>query len=98
MITKHGLPDRSSSVEDPTGPISPMCMVRFLNGSMNQKKAGKQWAVACDEPGDATQSLLPDEEDPDHDNARIKRALGERFWPVDGVPSGTLATSMPTAT
>lgn len=34
------------------------------------KKAGKQWALAVDEPGDAQHSLLPDAENPAHDNAR----------------------------
>ena len=34
------------------------------------KKAGKLWAVAVDEPGDAQHSLVPDADDPDHDNAR----------------------------
>jgi len=34
------------------------------------KKAGKVWAVACDEPGDHRHSLIPDAEDPNHDNAR----------------------------
>jgi hypothetical protein len=36
--------------------------------------AGKPWVVACDEPGDATHSLITDEEDPTRDNAR-KNAL-----------------------
>ena len=36
--------------------------------------AGKPWVVACDEPGDATHSLITDAEDPTHDNAR-KNAL-----------------------
>lgn len=31
---------------------------------------GKTWAVACDEPGDAQHSLVPDAENPKHDNAR----------------------------
>lgn len=31
---------------------------------------GKTWAVACDEPGDAQHSLLPDDEDPEHNDAR----------------------------
>ena len=31
---------------------------------------GRPWAVAVDEPGDAQHSLLPDAEDPDHDDAR----------------------------
>lgn len=34
------------------------------------KAAGKVWAVACDEPGDHRHSLIPDAEDPEHDNAR----------------------------
>ncbi len=37
-------------------------------------RAGKIWAVAVDEPGDASYSLLPDSLNPDHDNAR-KNAL-----------------------
>ena len=41
-----------------------------------QKSAasGKPWVVACDEPGDATHALIPDNEDSTHDNAR-KNAL-----------------------
>ncbi|GGZ24545.1 hypothetical protein GCM10007049_16150 [Echinicola pacifica] len=42
-------------------------VLRILEDS---KEAGKQWAVACDEPGDAQHSLLPDAEDPAHDHAR----------------------------
>ncbi len=38
------------------------------------QEAGKPWAIACDEPGDAQHSLITDEEDPNHDNAR-KNAL-----------------------
>ncbi len=38
------------------------------------QEAGKTWAVACDEPGDATHSLVPDKDNPNHDNAR-KNAL-----------------------
>jgi len=37
-------------------------------------KAGKLWAVAVDEPGDAQHSLLPDSENPEHNLAR-KNAL-----------------------
>jgi hypothetical protein len=37
---------------------------------------GKPWVVACDEPGDATHSLLTDGEDSDHDNARIHGLWG----------------------
>ena len=42
-------------------------VLRILNES---EKAGKIWAVACDEPGDHRHSLIPDSEDPAHDNAR----------------------------
>ncbi len=34
------------------------------------KIAGKIWAVAVDEPGDAQHSLITDEENPEHNNAR----------------------------
>jgi len=34
------------------------------------KETGKVWAVAVDEPGDHRHSLIPDSENPDHDNAR----------------------------
>lgn len=37
-------------------------------------QAGKPWVVACDEPGDASHSLVTDAENPTHDNAR-KNAL-----------------------
>ncbi len=37
---------------------------------------GKTWAVACDEPGDATHSLLTDGEDPDHIHARTNGLWG----------------------
>jgi len=47
--------------------------LKWLNSS---KEAGKQWAVAVDEPGDAGHSLVPDSENPDHDNARINGLWG----------------------
>ncbi len=48
---------------------------RNVHGSVlrifNEAEAkGKTWAVACDEPGDAQHSLLPDDEDPEHNDAR----------------------------
>jgi len=39
-------------------------------------KAGKPWPVACDEPGDATHSLVPDKDNPAHDNVRINALWG----------------------
>lgn len=50
------------------------------------KTAGKVWAVACDEPGDAQHALLPDAEDPDHDNARQNALWGNLIaggWGVE---------------
>ncbi len=47
---------------------------RTLNYIRRSVDAGKPWVVACDEPGDATHSLITDAEDPSHDNAR-KNAL-----------------------
>lgn len=40
------------------------------------KEAGKQWAVAVDEPGDAQHSLLTDTEDPGHDVPRRNALWG----------------------
>lgn len=42
-------------------------VLRILNDS---KEAGKIWAVACDEPGDAQHALITDAEDPKHNDAR----------------------------
>jgi hypothetical protein len=48
--------------------------------------AGKIWAVACDEPGDAQMALVPDRVNPNHDNAR-QNALWGHFlaggWGVE---------------
>ena len=38
--------------------------------------AGKIWAVACDEPGDASHALITDEEDPEHFYARTNGLWG----------------------
>lgn len=38
--------------------------------------AGKIWPVACDEPGDPTHALIPDDEDPEHFNARTNGLWG----------------------
>ncbi len=45
-----------------------------LNYLRRSVAAGKPWVVACDEPGDASHSLITDAEDPTRDNAR-KNAL-----------------------
>lgn len=37
---------------------------------------GKVWAVACDEPGDASHSLITDDEDPEHFHARTNGLWG----------------------
>ncbi len=39
-------------------------------------EAGKPWACAVDEPGDAQHSLVPDKDDPTHDNARKNAMWG----------------------
>lgn len=49
---------------------------RALHWIEESGKAGKQWAVSVDEPGDAQHALIPDSEDPDHDNARINGLWG----------------------
>ncbi len=40
------------------------------------REAGKVWAVACDEPGDASHSLITDSEDPGHFKARTNGLWG----------------------
>lgn len=47
--------------------------LRYLRRSVD---AGKPWVVACDEPGDAQHSLITDDEDPKHDNARMNALWG----------------------
>ncbi|MFW6170599.1 MAG: DUF5060 domain-containing protein [Planctomycetota bacterium] len=43
---------------------------------LRSEATGKPWVVACDEPGDAQHALITDDEDPDHDNARINGLWG----------------------
>jgi hypothetical protein len=49
---------------------------RTLDYVTRSAAAGKPWAVACDEPGDAQHALLPDHEDPDHRDARVNGLWG----------------------
>ncbi len=52
----------------------------------SSEKTGKTWAIACDEPGDAQHALLPDQENPDHDNARRNALWGNLLaggWGVE---------------
>ncbi|YCM45034.1 DUF5060 domain-containing protein [Verrucomicrobiaceae bacterium 227] len=49
---------------------------RTLDYITRSAAAGKKWAVACDEPGDATHALITDEEDPSHRNARVNGLWG----------------------
>jgi hypothetical protein len=48
-------------------------IVRWIQKSAD---AGKQWVVACDEPGDASHSLITDDEDPTHNDARMNGLWG----------------------
>ncbi len=47
-----------------------------LNYLRRSVKAGKPWVVACDEPGDAQHSLVPDDEDPTRNHARQNALWG----------------------
>lgn len=47
-----------------------------LNYLRRSVKAGKPWVVACDEPGDASHSLITDAEDPTRNNARRNALWG----------------------
>ncbi len=48
----------------------------IVNWIRKSAKAGKPWVVACDEPGDASHSLITDDEDPAHDDARMNGLWG----------------------
>lgn len=48
-------------------------IVRWIQKSA---EAGKPWVVACDEPGDASHSLITDAEDPEHNDARMNGLWG----------------------
>jgi hypothetical protein len=47
-----------------------------LNYIKRSAAAGKVWAVACDEPGDASLALVPDKDDPGHRDARVNGLWG----------------------
>ena len=49
---------------------------RTLDYITRSAAAGKKWAVACDEPGDASHALITDAEDPGHRNARVNGLWG----------------------
>jgi len=49
---------------------------RVIELLRKSEAAGKVWAVACDEPGDAQHALIPDDEDPEHRNARLNGLWG----------------------
>lgn len=48
-------------------------------------ESGRKLVIAVDEPGDAKHSLLPDSDDPDHDNARINALWGTLMAGGSGV-------------
>ena len=48
-------------------------IVRWIQKSVD---AGKPWVVACDEPGDASHSLITDGVDPEHNDARMNGLWG----------------------
>jgi hypothetical protein len=49
---------------------------RVLKWRAKSDSTGKQWALAVDEPGSAKFALLPDDEDPEHNNARSNALWG----------------------
>ncbi|MFY0652798.1 MAG: DUF5060 domain-containing protein [Cyclobacteriaceae bacterium] len=63
---------------------------RNVHGSVikwrkKSREAGKPWAVAVDEPGDAQHSLVPDKDDITHDDARINALWGAMMAGAWGV-------------
>lgn len=49
------------------------------------RAAGRPWVVACDEPGDAQHALVPDAEDPEHDDARRNALWGALLAGGEGI-------------
>ncbi len=49
---------------------------RVLKWRTKSDASGKKWALAVDEPGKANTALLPDDEDPTHDEARANALWG----------------------
>ncbi len=47
-----------------------------VNWVRRSEQAGKPWVIFCDEPGDAQHALLPDSDNPAHDNARRNALWG----------------------
>lgn len=58
---------------------------RVIEWREKSKKAGKIWAVAVDEPGDAQHSLVPDSDDLNHDLARQNALWGAMMAGAWGV-------------
>ncbi len=52
---------------------------RTLDYIKRSAAAGRPWVVACDEPGDATHSLVPDTDTPEHDPGR-NNARQNALW------------------
>lgn len=49
---------------------------RVLKWVRRSKRTGRPWVVACDEPGDAQHALVPDADDPAHNNPRQNALWG----------------------
>lgn len=49
---------------------------RTLEWIKKTERAGRPWVVACDEPGDASHALVPDADDPTHNDARRNALWG----------------------
>lgn len=88
-VVLHTYPDQKENVYGPLLGVEPgldgvslqtnFADFRAVHGDVlrwvqRSDKAGKPWVVSCDEPGDAEHALVPDKDDPTHDNAR-KNAL-----------------------
>ncbi len=58
---------------------------RVLKWRSRSDAAGKPWAIAVDEPGNAKYALLTDEENPGHDSARVHGLWGALMGGAYGV-------------
>ncbi|MFS4417395.1 DUF5060 domain-containing protein [Maribacter sp. 2307ULW6-5] len=89
-LVMHTFPNKDSRYHDFIGDQSPLTGAslqlsapdfkdvrpRVLKWRKKSNATGKKWALSVDEPGKANIALLPDDEDPEHNEARANALWG----------------------
>ncbi len=98
-LVMHTFPNKDDRYGDLIGDQSPLTgaslqlresdfkdvHARVLKWRDKSDSTGKIWALSVDEPGNARFALLPDDEDPEHNDARGKAMYGTLFASGFGV-------------